>query len=439
MTMPNFRTLLTILAAAPLCLAAAEPRPVEAFVAEALAGNPELKFYEAEIAAARGQQRQAGTFTNPELSAELGSKRVNDLSGNRLGDGAVWSVSVAQTFEFPGRVSLRKAIASRQVGLAELGLEQFRAALAMRVRLLAFKLLAAQERADSTRAVSQRFQDLLAVLVQRDPAGVAPLLDTRIIEASSLSLNRRAAEAERELLNARFELNQLRGEPVRADVSVKRTPLTLKPGPSPEMLLASARERNLDVRTRMAELEQQGFHVKLSQNERWPSVTVAPYFAGENASDRQREFGLGVTIPLPLWNQNKGNIETAKARQSQAEVSLTVALREMERHVAAAVNAYEVQIGEMAKWPADSATRFAEAAKLADQHYRLGAVPISTYLELQTQYLDSVDTMLSTQLDAMEARQQVELLTGMTLDGSVLPDRETVRTASAVTRKGASR
>ena len=433
MTMLKNIILRIIFSATPLCLAAAEPRPIEAFVAEALAGNPELKFYEAEIAAARGQQRQSGTFANPELSAELGSKRVNDLSGNRLGDGAVWSVSIAQTFEFPGRVSLRKAIASRQVALAELGLEQFRAALAMRVRLLAFKLLAAQERADAARAVSQRFQDLLAVLVQRDPAGVAPLLDTRIIEASTLSLNRRAAEAERELLNARFELNQLRGEPVRSDVAVKRTPLVLKPGPALELLLASTRERNFDVRTRTAELEQQGFQVKLSQNERWPSVTVAPYFAGEHASDRQREFGLGVTIPLPLWNQNKGNIETTKARQAQAEVSLTVALREAEREVAAATHAYEVQLAEMAKWPADAATRFAEAAKLADQHYRLGAVPISTYLELQTQYLDSVDTMLSTQLDALEARQRVELLAGMTLDGHVPPDRETVRTASAAT------
>ncbi len=428
----SLRTILAIaILSAARCPAATEPRPIETLVAEALASNPELKFYEAEIAAARGQQRQTGTFANPELSAELGKKRVNDLSGNRLGDGAAWSVSVAQPFEFPGRVSLRKAIASRQVALAELGLEQFRAALAMRVRLLSFKLLAAQERADAARAVSQRFQDLLAVLVQRDPAGVAPLLDTRIIESSSLSLNRRAAEAERELLNARFELNQLRGQPVRAEVVVKRTPLVLKPGPTLELLLASARELNFDVRTRMVELEQQGFQVKLSQNERWPSVTVAPYFAGERASDRQREFGLGVTIPLPLWNQNKGNIETARARQSQAEVSLTVALRETEREVAAASHAYDVQIAEMGKWPANAATRFAEAAQLADQHYRLGAVPISTYLELQTQYLDSVDTMLSTQLDAMEARQRVELLTGMTLDGTVAPDRDTVRTASA--------
>jgi hypothetical protein len=44
-------------------------------------------------------------------------------------------------------------------------------------------------------------------------------------------------------------------------------------------------------------------------------------------------------------------------------------------------------------------------------------------VELQTQYLDAVDAMLNTQLDAMEARQQVELLAGMTMEGLVVKYR----------------
>jgi len=138
-------------------LLAEETITLDALVAEALANNPELKFYEAEVAAAKGERRAAGEWANPELSAELGNKRVEDLSGNKLGDGAVWSVSVAQTFEFPGRVSLRKAIAGKQIELANLGLEQFRVALAAQVRSLGFKVLAAEEKATAAREVSSRF------------------------------------------------------------------------------------------------------------------------------------------------------------------------------------------------------------------------------------------------------------------------------------------
>src|SRR5215217_9284300 len=129
----------------------AKPVPLDSLTQQILASNPELKFYEAEIAFAKGEQRTAATWTNPELSATLGEKRVR--SGPVTSDGAAWSVSVRQTFEWSGRIPLRKAIANQQVKLAELGLAQFRAALASRARTLAYQVFAAQEKAAAAREV----------------------------------------------------------------------------------------------------------------------------------------------------------------------------------------------------------------------------------------------------------------------------------------------
>jgi cobalt-zinc-cadmium efflux system outer membrane protein len=404
-----------VLLAMSTAVPAAEPVTLDALVADTVARNPEVQFYEAEIGAARGERRSAGAWANPELSSELGHKQVRDLSGNNIGDGPIWSVSLSQTFEFPGRLSLRKAIANHQIQIAELGLGQFRAALAMRARALGYQLLAAQQRAEAAGEVSKRFQDLLAVLVQRDAAGVAPMLETRIIEASAFTLNRRSSETAIAARNAQFELNQLRGVPVSTPIDIARTNLPLNTAPAVETLIAEARERNFDIQTRIAELEQQGLRVELSRNERWPAVTIAPFIADEKGSDRERRYGLGVTVPLPVLNQNAGSIETAKAREAQAEVALSVALREVERKIAAARNAYETFLGEIAKWPPDAVQNFRDAARVGDEHYRLGALPIATYTELQKQYLDAVDALLSTQADALEARQQLELLTGLNL------------------------
>src|SRR5438874_3587433 len=93
-------------------LSAAEPVALDALVAETVARNPELKFYEAEIAAARGGRTTAGEWANPQLSSDLGHKSVRDLDGHHIGDGPIWAVSISQTFEFPGRLSLRKALAN---------------------------------------------------------------------------------------------------------------------------------------------------------------------------------------------------------------------------------------------------------------------------------------------------------------------------------------
>src|SRR5262245_6509474 len=116
-------TPLILLAAAASPAEEKKPTPMSlaALVAQAIADNPELNFYRAEIGAAAGERKATGAWANPEVTGELGRKRT---TGPGLSaEGTAWSVSVSQTFEWPGRVSLRKAIADRQVKLAEVGLE----------------------------------------------------------------------------------------------------------------------------------------------------------------------------------------------------------------------------------------------------------------------------------------------------------------------------
>jgi outer membrane protein, heavy metal efflux system len=389
----------------------------EALVAEVLARNPEIGFYRAEIAAARAGKKTAAEWSNPEVTFDLGQKKAWERgSGNSLGDGAAWSVSLVQPFEFPGRVSLRKAIADRQVGLAELGLRQFRAALAARARSLAWVGEATQEKARVAREVEQRLQALSEVLVQREVAGVTPLLDMRIIEANALVLSRRASQALQSLQTARIELNLLRGQPPHTPLTLSAAAPTLTNLPPLEVLLGMARTNNYELRTRQTELAQQGFRVQLSRNERWPKVTLAPFYSSEKAADEEQIVGVGVTVPLPLWNQNKGAIQASQARLQQAETMLMVTARDVERRVTEHALAYQNRIEEMSRYRHDSRVRLQEAAELADRHYRLGAVPLATYIEMQMRYLDAVEALLATQEEALEHRQQVVLLTGSAVD-----------------------
>jgi len=382
-------------------------------VNEAMANNPELNFYRAEIAAAKGGRKSAGAWANPEVSAEIGQKRATDSSGALLGEGAAWAVSVNQTFEYPGRLSLRKAIANRDIQLAELGLAQFKLALAARVRTLGYNIFIAQEKLSAAREVADRFQALTEVLVQRDPAGVTPVLETRIIEASTITLQRQASEATIAAQTALLELNQLRGQLPDAKLRVTGAQLDFSEAPPLENLLAAARTNAFELRIRQVELEQQGFKISLAKNERFPGVTVGPFITQDKAADTERTIGLGVSIPLPLWNRNTGNIETAKAREQQAQTSLLLTEREVERSVTENALALQVKLDEMSKWRADSVQQFHEAAELADRHYRLGAVPIATYIELQKQYLEAIDAMLDTKKEALDAAQTLEQLTGL--------------------------
>ena len=90
-----------------------------------------------------------------------------------------------------------------------------------------------------------------------------------------------------------------------------------------------------------------------------------------------------------------------------------VTQRAVERQIVEKVLTYQVKLTEMSKWRPESADEFRKAAELADRHYRLGAVPISTYVELQKQYLEAVEALLDTKREALEAGQQIQLLTGL--------------------------
>ncbi len=387
---------------------------LEAIVDEVATHNPELKFYEAEIAAAKADAATVGKLANPELATQLGHKSVR--SAGFTSEGVAWSVALQQTFEWPGRVPLRKAIANRQVKLAELGLSQFRTTLTGKARIAAVNLFAAQERATVVRTVTERLHELREVLVQRDPAGLTPLLETRIIEALELTLQKRAEEAELVEKTARLELTQLRGSPWLDDTLIAPVNYALPPLPEVATLLAAARTNSFELRARQMELEQQGFKIKLALNERYPSVTVGPYVSEERAGESQRIVGLSMSVPLPVWNNGKGKVAVEESRRIQAQASLQVTQRQLEKEVMTHAQTYQSKLAALAKWRPDSLEHFREAAELADRHYRLGAVPVATYVELQKQYLEAVEALLDTKREALEAGQELQRLTGLEID-----------------------
>lgn len=398
--------------------AAETPAPVQvdALTAQVLAAHPEVAFYQAEIAAAKATARVNTSLNDPELSLDVGRKRVKDASGGLVGEGAAWSVSVTQTFDWPGRIALRKAIANRQVQLAELGLGRFQQALSARTRTLAFGLFAAHAKAEAVREVADRFAALKETFLAREPAGITPLLETRVIEASELALQRRASQARLEVQSALIELNQLRGVAPDAALRVATPTLKLNDVPATDALLSGARENNFDYRMRRVEVEQQGYEVRLARNERYPSVAVGPYVSRESAGDRETTVGLSVSLPLPLTQRSRSGVDVAEARRRQAETMVQVAQRELERDVLTTAHAYATKIAETRRWAADATQKFREAAELADRHYRLGAVPIATYVELQNSYLEAVEGILETQKEAIEAGQRLQQLTGLELN-----------------------
>jgi len=386
----------------------------DALVKQALDRNPELNFFVAEIAAARGTVRTAGTVRNPELSSELGYKNSRESAGGATSDGAIVALSLSQTLEYPGRIALRKAIANHDLVLAGLHLQQFRMTLAARVRSLAYASTSIHERMKAVQEVVSRTQALNDVLEQRPLAGIAPQLEAQIISANLLTFQRQERESMLAEKTIAAELNQLCGRPPGTTLTVGAGPIIFTAASVPK-LLAAARSSAFDIRIRHAELAQQGFKVALSKNERFAAIAVGPFYSLENAIDREQRIGLGISVPLPLWDRNVGNIASSKARQQQAQASLALTEREVERRVTQTTATLEAKRAEIETWKSGAMAKLREASESADHNYRLGAVPLTTYVEIQKQYLEAIGAFYDARKDALEAAQTLEILTGQKL------------------------
>ena len=123
-----------------------------------------------------------------------------------------------------------------------------------------------------------------------------------------------------------------------------------------------------------------------------------------------------MSLPLPIWGTAKATAEVEQARLLQAGASLRAATRQLEREITDRYLGCEAKLEEIKQWRPDALRHFREAAETADRHYRLGAVPLSTYLEMQSGYLDALETLLTSQSEAAGHRLELERLVGRTVE-----------------------
>jgi outer membrane protein, heavy metal efflux system len=78
----------------------------------------------------------------------------------------------------------------------------------------------------------------------------------------------------------------------------------------------------------------------------------------------------------------------------------------------------------MSFWRTNALEQLREAAELGDRHYRLGSLPVATYVELQEKFIEATEAILDTRREILESRQQLDLLTGVASRPAAIPSKE---------------
>jgi len=315
---------LAIAVTAPLVVAAgvsAQPPPVppdlrrDEAVALALAHNPSLAAASGEIRAREAEVDQASRAPNPELSFDVenvaGSGSVRGL------DAAEATLAVSQRLELGGKRAARLHAAERDRDLATGDHEVLRAEVAAGTAVAFSEVMAAQDRlalADTLVGVAE--QVLAAVSRRVRAGGLSPVEERRA--RVSLETDRMDRErVARDLDAARHRLSAWWGSPepsfVRADGRLDR----LVDLPPLEALLS-----RLDDAPPLArwatEIERRRAEERMAAAAAIPDVALS---AGVRYLADTDDAGLvlGLHVPLPLRDRNRGERRAAAERIRSAE------------------------------------------------------------------------------------------------------------------------
>jgi outer membrane protein, heavy metal efflux system len=391
---------------------APRPNTIEGIVTRALETNAELRVFEAELAVAKGQRTQAGFFKNPEVSTEIGGREVRDSENVLQGNGTTFSIAVTQTFEFPGKGTLRKAIANKNIEIAELGLEQFRLALAGQVRLLAYEHLAAVSEAEAAESVYRQSNVLSSQLASQTGFGARQKIEIRLIQASLVELGVAIKEASLRREETRTKLNALLGLPQNMPLRIRDPLVPPYNRLDVNRLIFAAQENNPLLKIRRRELERSARELTAARLDVAPDFAIGPFFSRDVAGDTEQNIGATISGTVPLWDWNIGNIQSARARRDASEALRVKAERDTEAEILSRFKAYELTLRQLGMIPSGLLQNVREASTLAGTQFRNGSINAQLYLDTQSAYLDALRASQNAALDAWRTLLDLNLLTG---------------------------
>lgn len=344
--------------------AQAQTLTLDSALQTAFANNPDLAAARWDIDIAQGDRQQAGLLPNPVLSLDAEDTRRNSRTT---------SIKLSQTLELGGKRGARIDVASRAQDAASLTLEQRRNALRADVIDNYYGALRAQERLDLAQRSMAVAERGLGVASGRVTAGKAsPVEATRAqVQLSEMRLELNRAQVG--LTDAYRRLAASTGS-AGADSQAVATPSQSTPPLPPLAQLLTRLEQTTELRLAELNILQTEASVGLEKAQRIPDLDVS-IGSQYDASVRERVNLVGVSMPIPLFNRNQGNVLAATRRADQArdlrnatELRLRTETRQaldLWQTANTEVRAFNQQILPAAQSAVDSATRGFEMGKFS--------------------------------------------------------------------------
>jgi outer membrane protein, heavy metal efflux system len=372
----------------------------------AQARAPGVRTAELRLAAARGDRRQAGAHPNPELSADL--ENVAGTGAYRGTRSFETTIGVTQLLEVNGARTARISGATAAVTVAERELEIARLD-AVRDTIIAYAaFVAAARNVEVERERARLASEVVRATQDRMRAGRDPLVELRRAEVAQATARIGADRAEREVDATRRGLATVLGQGMVEAAIDHAWFEAIGPAPVPA---AATMSQAPDLARLQAEIARSRATLETERANALPNPSIrggVRYFQ----ESRDTAAIIGLSVPIPIFDRNRGNIERAGADLARSEAEAQQATVSLAADLAGARRRLDLAWRE-----ADSIRRVVlpaarEAQGLAREGYAAGRFSLLEALDAQ-RTLSEARAQLNAALNEFHTRRaEAERLEG---------------------------
>ncbi len=387
-----------------------------------------------QLAIAQGNLVQAGLRPNPQLTSDYGSVRF-------LGPGSDYdlSVGVSQLFELGGKRSKRIAVAELQLAQTKAVVTALEWQVAADIRAAYARTLAAGRQLDTLERLIANLEEQVRITTVRLDAGDAAPLDLNLVRNETDRLRAQAistrATLEGEIISLRLLAGFEMTEPLRIAPLPDRPPRLDRS--LPELIAVALRERPDLQAARLGEQWGEA-RIRLAEAQAIPNVSSSvAYGRVRRTTDLPGSLRLspmaqientltfGVTIGLPVFNRNQGQIASAVGERTQAQRQREFLEATIKRDVAFASSRYRAATEALTLYANQIVPRAEANVRVVRLGYSEGEFSAFEVVNEQRRLIDNQTAYNDALRDYYTALSELERALGTNLPAATPPPAST--------------
>lgn len=274
--------------------------------------NPTLRADRDRRGLATAQVIAAGVLPNPQIS--YGRDYV--IGGNTAG--TVTAFGLSGSWEITSLITLLPKMEAARANLrsVDLNVAWSEWQTAQAARLAAYRVIALREQLAAAQQADAALRQNIAALEKAVQLHEKTVLDLSAAQSTSQDAHLTALSIAQELASQRIELNRAMGLPPDTEIEVTggQLPSLLHP-PSEHDLDANLESRRLDMLGLKQGYKSEDATLRADILAQFPKISIG--FNRASDTTNVHTLGFGVTVDIPIFDRNQGNIATERATRQK--------------------------------------------------------------------------------------------------------------------------